>query len=153
MEYVEGQTIDEYVAEHQPPVLELFLKVCSAVQFAHQNLVIHRDLKPGNILVTAGGSPRLLDFGIAKLLAADDTTAGLEMTQPLDRLLTPTGASPEQASGEPVTMASDRRFALCRSAGFPHRPHTGDPRIRTPACQYRRRSCAARPRPARRRRG
>jgi len=107
MEDVEGQSIDEYVELHHPPVLELFLRVCSAVQFAHQNLVIHRDLKPGNILVTAGGEPRLLDFGIAKLLAADDTTAGLEVTQPLDRLLTPTGASPEQASGEPVTMASD----------------------------------------------
>jgi eukaryotic-like serine/threonine-protein kinase len=107
MEYVEGQTIDQYVAAHHPPVLELFLKVCSAVQFAHQNLVIHRDLKPANILVTASGEPRLLDFGIAKLLATDDTTAGLEMTQPLERLLTPVGASPEQASGEPVTMASD----------------------------------------------
>ncbi len=107
MEYVEGQTIDEYVERHRPPVLELFLKVCSAVQFAHQNLVIHRDLKPGNILVTASGEPRLLDFGIAKLLAGDEATGGLEMTQPLDRLLTPTGASPEQASGEPVTMASD----------------------------------------------
>jgi non-specific serine/threonine protein kinase/serine/threonine-protein kinase len=107
MEYVEGQTIDEYVAVHRPPVLELFLKVCSAVQFAHQNLVIHRDLKPGNILVTASGEPRLLDFGIAKLLATEDTTVGLEMTQPLERLLTPIGASPEQASGEPVTMASD----------------------------------------------
>jgi non-specific serine/threonine protein kinase/serine/threonine-protein kinase len=107
MEYVEGQTIDEYVAAHRPPVLELFLKVCSAVQFAHQNLVIHRDLKPGNILVTASGEPRLLDFGIAKLLAAEDTTASLEVTQPLERLLTPVGASPEQAGGEAVTMASD----------------------------------------------
>jgi serine/threonine protein kinase len=107
MEYVEGQSIDEYVAEHRPPVLELFLKVCSAVQFAHQNLVIHRDLKPGNILVTVSGEPRLLDFGIAKLLATDDTTGGLELTQPLERFLTPTGASPEQAGGETVTMASD----------------------------------------------
>jgi non-specific serine/threonine protein kinase/serine/threonine-protein kinase len=107
MEYVEGQTIDEYVARRHPPALDLFLKVCSAVQFAHQNLVIHRDLKAGNILVTASGEPRLLDFGIAKLLADDDTAAGLEMTQPLERLLTPIGASPEQAGGEPVTMASD----------------------------------------------
>lgn len=107
MEYVEGQTIDEYVATHHPPVLELALKVFSAVQFAHQNLVIHRDLKPSNILVTASGEPRLLDFGIAKMLTTDDTTAGLELTQPLERLLTPIGASPEQAGGELVTMASD----------------------------------------------
>jgi non-specific serine/threonine protein kinase/serine/threonine-protein kinase len=106
MEYVDGQTIDQYVALHHPPVLPLFLKVCSAVQFAHQNLVIHRDLKPGNILVTASGEPRLLDFGIAKLLAGDDT-AGREMTQPFERMLTPLSASPEQAGGESITMASD----------------------------------------------
>jgi eukaryotic-like serine/threonine-protein kinase len=107
MEYVDGQTIDEYAAAHPSEILELFLKVCSAVQFAHQNLVIHRDLKPGNILVTGSGDPRLLDFGISKLLAADDTLAGLEMTQPRERILTPLSASPEQAGGEPVTMAGD----------------------------------------------
>ena len=112
MEYVDGQTIDQYVAMRQPAsgvekgVLELFLKVCAAVQFAHQNLVIHRDLKPGNILVTADGEPRLLDFGIAKLLAGDDSQTG-EMTQPRERMLTPVSASPEQASGEAVTMAGD----------------------------------------------
>jgi serine/threonine protein kinase len=107
MEYVDGQTIDQYVALHQPPVLELFLRVCSAVEFAHQSLVIHRDLKPGNILVTANGEPRLLDFGIAKLVAGDDPSADWEMTQPQERMLTPLSASPEQASGEAVTMASD----------------------------------------------
>src|SRR5580693_5264057 len=78
MEYVDGQTIDQYVALHQPPVLELFLRVCSAVEFAHQSLVIHRDLKPGNILVTANGEPRLLDFGISKLVTGDDPSAGME---------------------------------------------------------------------------
>jgi eukaryotic-like serine/threonine-protein kinase len=111
MEYVDGQTIDEYVAREPLPavekeVLELFLKVCSAVQFAHQNLVIHRDLKPSNILVTANGEPRLLDFGIAKLLARDDASTG-EMTQPWERMLTPVSASPEQASGETITLATD----------------------------------------------
>jgi tetratricopeptide (TPR) repeat protein len=94
------------VAAHSPAVLELFLKVCSAVQFAHQNLVIHRDLKPGNILVTESGEPRLLDFGIAKLMAGDPW-AEKEMTQPWERMLTPSTASPEQASGEAITMASD----------------------------------------------
>ena len=107
MEYVDGHTIDQYVASHRPPVLELFLKVCSAVEFAHQNMVIHRDLKPGNILVTANGEPRLLDFGIAKLFSGEDLSAGWEMTQPRERMLTPLSASPEQAAGEPVTMASD----------------------------------------------
>jgi serine/threonine protein kinase len=112
MEYLEGQAIDEYVASHQPPllqpaVLQLFLKVCSAVQFAHQNLVIHRDLKPSNILVTTSGEPRLLDFGIARLLTRDDTSPVREITQPLDRMLTPMSASPEQAGGEAVAMSSD----------------------------------------------
>jgi hypothetical protein len=107
MEYVDGQTIDQCVASHQLGILELFLKVCSAVQFAHQSLVIHRDIKPGNILVTASGEPRLLDFGIARLLAGDGPSAESEMTQPRERMLTPLSASPEQAGGEAVTMASD----------------------------------------------
>jgi non-specific serine/threonine protein kinase/serine/threonine-protein kinase len=105
MEYVDGQTIDEYAAKlDQAAILELFLKVCSAVQFAHQNLVIHRDIKPGNILVTATGEPRLLDFGIAKLLTGDGAA---NVTQPFERMLTPVGASPEQTRGEAVTVASD----------------------------------------------
>lgn len=105
MEYVGGQTIDRYTKDLEPAaILDLFLKVCSAVQFARQNLVIHRDIKPGNILVTALGEPRLLDFGIAKLLANDESA---NITQPSERLLTPFGASPEQTRGDPATMASD----------------------------------------------
>ncbi len=108
MEYVEGQRIDAYVDERKLPAadtLRLFLKVCSAVQFAHQNLIVHRDLKAGNILVTAGGEPRLLDFGIARALA--DNGAESEQTRPFERLLTPASASPEQVSGGVVTTASD----------------------------------------------
>ncbi len=108
MEYVDGQRIDCYVDNHGLSIrdtLRLFLKVCSAVQFAHQNLIVHRDLKPGNILVTEAGEPRLLDFGIARLLA--DSGAGAEHTQPFERLLTPSAASPEQVSGGVVTTASD----------------------------------------------
>ena len=105
MEYVDGQTIDEYAEKlDRPAILDLFLKVCSAVQFAHQNLIIHRDIKPGNILVTAAGEPRLLDFGIAKLAAGDDSSS---VTQPSERMLTLLGASPEQTRGGAATVASD----------------------------------------------
>ena len=110
MEYIEGQEINDYCDQHQLSTidrLKLFSHVCSAVQFAHQNLVIHRDLKPGNILITADGSPRLLDFGIAKLVnpEASDQTADHTMTGM--RLMTPGYASPEQARGETITTASD----------------------------------------------
>ena len=74
MEYIEGQAITAYCEEHQlsiPERLKMFREVCAAVGYAHQKLVVHRDLKPGNILVTREGSPKLLDFGIAKLLAGD----------------------------------------------------------------------------------
>ncbi|HLJ48949.1 MAG TPA: serine/threonine-protein kinase [Bryobacteraceae bacterium] len=106
MEYVDGRPIDRYVEEFKPPVLELFLKICAAVQFAHQNMVIHRDLKAGNILVTNNGDPRLLDFGIAKLIDGDSDIQQ-QRTLPSDCMLTPAAASPEQASGAAVTMASD----------------------------------------------
>jgi len=110
MEYVHGVPLDRYCDRHQLDVrkrLELFLQVCAAVEYAHQNLVVHRDLKPANILVTAEGTPKLLDFGIAKLLDAGEAASYLALTRMNDRLLTPEYASPEQILGRPVTTASD----------------------------------------------
>jgi serine/threonine protein kinase len=109
MEYVHGVTVDRYCDSQRLDLrgrLELFLKICSAVQFAHQHLIVHRDLKPANILVTADGTPKLLDFGIAKLLHASDLTLP-QLTRMNDRLLTPEYASPEQILGNNVTTASD----------------------------------------------
>jgi len=107
MEYVEGQSILEYCETHRltvPERLKLFRSVCSAVAFAHQNLIVHRDLKPGNILVDSGGVVRLLDFGIAKLVAdGDDATKTGTGLRPM----TPQYSSPEQVRGEPINTASD----------------------------------------------
>jgi serine/threonine protein kinase len=110
MELIEGQPIDQYCAKHGLSVTErlnLFLQVCSAVQYAHQRLIIHRDIKPGNILVAADGTPKLLDFGIAKILDTEAVAEGFEPTLTVFRVLTPGYASPEQVKGEPITTASD----------------------------------------------
>lgn len=103
MEYVDGKPIDQHCqALTTPQKIELFLKVCGAVGYLHRNHLVHRDLKPSNILVTTDGEPKLLDFGISKVLdvAGDRTATAL-------RMLTPRYASPEQASGQPVGRASD----------------------------------------------
>ena len=107
MEYVEGVPITQYVREHSLDLrarLRLFLRICGAVQYAHQNLVVHRDLKPSNILVGADGALKLLDFGIAKVLATTDDAA---QTQTAARLLTPDYAAPEQFSGGAITTTTD----------------------------------------------
>ncbi|MDQ6765483.1 MAG: serine/threonine protein kinase, partial [Verrucomicrobiota bacterium] len=108
MEYVQGERLTNYCVEHHLSIgarLQLFRKICAAVQFAHQNLVVHRDLKPGNILVIEEGEPKLLDFGIAKLLGPEDDA--FEVTMAGRERLTPAYASPEQIRGEPITTASD----------------------------------------------
>ena len=108
MEYVVGVRVTDYCFAQNLSIagrLALFLKICSAVQFAHQNLVVHRDLKPPNILITAEGEPKLLDFGIAKLLAVDER-ADQQTIQDQQRL-TPAYASPEQVCGAVITTVSD----------------------------------------------
>jgi len=114
MEAIDGKRLDVWCREHRLELAErlrLFCKICEAVHYAHQNLVLHRDLKPSNILVSGDGNPKLLDFGIAKLLdPADDegaTTHGGPVTETGHRLLTPQYASPEQIRGEALTTASD----------------------------------------------
>jgi len=109
MELVEGLPVDAYCDRHRLTVerrLELFRRICGAVQYAHQNLLVHRDIKPLNILVTEEGEPKLLDFGIAKQLGATAEQSGAETRTGL-RMMTPSFASPEQVRGEAVTTASD----------------------------------------------
>jgi len=110
MEYIEGQPVDAYCDRHQLSTaerLKLFRLVCAAVHYAHQNLIVHRDIKPRNLLVTEEGVPKLLDFGIAKLLNPELTAETSDHTATVLRLMTPDYASPEQVRGEPITTASD----------------------------------------------
>ncbi len=109
MEYVEGEPINAYCLRQRlgiPERLELFRQVCDAVGYAHQNLVVHRDLKPSNILITASGEPKLLDFGVAKLL--DESVANTPLATVTGQApMTPRYASPEQIKGESITTVAD----------------------------------------------
>jgi eukaryotic-like serine/threonine-protein kinase len=112
MEYIEGQPLVDHCRERHLSIrdrLLLFEQVCAAVQHAHQKLIVHRDIKPANILVTAAGTPKLLDFGIAKLILPDSDAAlpAEAHTRQGMRILTPDYASPEQILGEPVSVATD----------------------------------------------
>jgi serine/threonine protein kinase/TolB-like protein/cytochrome c-type biogenesis protein CcmH/NrfG len=110
LEYVEGEALTAWCDTHRYSLrerLKLFLQVLDAVQYAHSNQVIHRDLKPSNILVTESGQVRLLDFGVAKMLAEGEDVDRTELTQVYGRVLTPDYASPEQLKNEAIGAASD----------------------------------------------
>lgn len=133
MEYIEGIPVTRFVDENQAPLiarLNLFLKISGAVEAAHRSSIVHRDLKPTNILVNRDGEPKLLDFGIAKLIGNEPNA--LEQTALGQERLTPVSASPEQAQGEPVTISSDI-YALgvvlyeMLTGARPHRFSTTDP--------------------------
>lgn len=109
MEFVEGTPITDYAEQHDLSVterLKLFAKICDAIAYAHRNLVVHRDIKPTNVLVTAAGEPKLLDFGIAKLLDRERPLGSSDTITTLG-VMTPEYASPEQVRGEHVTTATD----------------------------------------------
>ena len=110
MEYIDGEPIDTYCDRRRLPVearLQLIRTICGAVHYAHQNLIVHRDLKPNNILITPDGVPKLLDFGIAKLLDSRHSAHTLAVTHFEYRVMTPAHASPEQVRGDVITTASD----------------------------------------------
>jgi len=110
LEYIKGRPIDRFCEERQLGLearLDLFLEVCDAVAYAHRHLVVHRDLKPGNILVDEDGHPKLLDFGIAKVLDPSSIPFELERTRTSQRPMTPGYASPEQIAGRPITPSTD----------------------------------------------
>jgi len=110
MDYIEGQPIDEFCRDRALGIterLELFRTLCAAVHYAHQNLIVHRDLKPPNILVTPQGVPKLMDFGIAKLLLPAYAAGEVGFTRTAVQPMTPEYASPEQILGRPITTASD----------------------------------------------
>ncbi len=110
MEYVKGLPLDHFCDERRLNIsarLRLFCEVCAAVDYAHRHHIIHRDLKPANILVTAEGAPKLLDFGIAKIISANNDAPGSGLTRTGFLPMTPEYASPEQVRGEEITPASD----------------------------------------------
>jgi tetratricopeptide (TPR) repeat protein len=146
MEYVAGSPIDVYAARIPfSDRLRLFLRVCDGVAYAHRRLIIHRDLKPSNILVDQTGQPKLLDFGIAKLI--DDTA---DATQTVERLLTPNYASPEQREGAAQTTATDIYslgavlYKLLTGCS-PHEPQTAKPDLPTDACYVLRKALRKEP--------